>query len=94
MEPFGYERNSKQMINKNNRPQDSGGNRKKITKVITWSCEDGCGNTNTRRILSHKVVNDDVCDFCGKSYHEPVTTTLVSNLVRKKKRDKEKEEEA
>jgi hypothetical protein len=53
------------------------------TKIITWDCQDGCGNVNTRRISIKKIVNDDVCDYCGKRYHEPYTISVVDTKEKK-----------
>jgi hypothetical protein len=61
-------------------PTQSSGSK---TKIITWDCQDGCGNVNTRRISIKKIVNDDVCDYCGKRYHEPYTISVVDTKDKK-----------
>ena len=42
------------------------------TRKIYWECDkEGCKETNFREIPYKHVVNDDVCDYCGRNIHEP-----------------------
>lgn len=43
------------------------------TKVVVWICEYGCGMSNSRLIAYRRIINDDICDYCDKYYHEPRT---------------------
>ena len=59
--------------------------RKNVTKIITWVCDKiKCNTRNTREIQYDFVINDDVCDFCHCSIHEPLTIELA---VRNKKKN-------
>lgn len=48
----------------------------KRIKTIVWKCEYGCGAANTRIFAFRHIVNDDMCDVCGKVYHEPSTLVV------------------
>lgn len=65
----------------NPRKKSTSSKQEKQSKVITWDCQDGCGTTNTRKIAATFIVNDDVCDYCGKTYHEPVTLTVLGDIT-------------
>jgi len=44
-------------------------------KAIYWVC-DKCDTGNRREIPISSVLNDDVCDYCHKRIHEPLTLNL------------------
>lgn len=48
----------------------------KRTRTVTWKCEDGCKAFNIRIIDVDRIINDDICDSCGKVYHEPFTVDV------------------
>lgn len=55
----------------------------KPEKVILWTCDKiSCGRLNRRVIPADAKLFDDVCEFCGKRIHEPLTDTI--NLDEKK----------
>lgn len=55
------------------------------SKIVTWVCDkEECNTRNTREILADSVIFDDVCDFCHKRIHEPLTIDLTT-LDHKKK---------
>lgn len=59
---------------------------KKSTKIITWQCDKiGCETRNTREIDLDIVIYDDLCDFCHKAIHEPITIDLAIIEHNKKK---------
>lgn len=42
-------------------------------RYIYWICDkEGCNTGNTREIPKGIVLNDDVCDYCHRSIHEPI----------------------
>ena len=52
---------------------------KKRTKNVLWVCDKvECRHPNTRTIESRHVINDDMCDKCGKHIHEPATKTIIT----------------
>ena len=51
------------------------GKDRKAVKPIYWVC-DKCDTGNRREIPISSVLNDDVCDYCHKRIHEPLTLNL------------------
>lgn len=52
-----------------------GRRKKESVKNIYWVC-DKCDTGNKREIPTGSVLNDDVCDYCHKRIHEPLTLDL------------------
>lgn len=51
--------------------------KKKHHREVYWVCDKkGCGTGNNRTISRSDVLNDDVCDYCHHSIHEPLLIEL------------------
>jgi hypothetical protein len=47
---------------------------KKPRRYVAWVCDKSdCGASNTREVQIGYVLIDDVCDYCHRRIHEPVT---------------------
>ena len=54
--------------------------KRRTHKFVIWVCDkDNCGSSNTRQIKVRDVINDDICDYCTKAIHEPVTEEVNIN---------------
>lgn len=63
---------------------------KRGTKIVTWECDKpGCSTRNTRETELDIVIYDDICDFCHKSIHEPLTIDLAIREQKKKGKSKQ-----
>lgn len=50
------------------------------TKTITWVCDKKpCKTVNTRQVPDDIVLNDDVCDYCHLSIHEPILIQIKND---------------
>lgn len=59
--------------------------RKKLKRVI-WMCDkEDCSAGNTREIVIGSVIYDDICDFCHRRIHEPLTSEIDPKKDTKKK---------
>ncbi len=57
------------------------------TRIVTWTCDkEDCGRRNTREIKIDFVLNDDSCDYCERSIHEPILIDLAYRSFPDKKR--------
>jgi aspartate carbamoyltransferase regulatory subunit len=46
---------------------------KKSSRVVSWECDKkDCSTINERVVPKTFVLNDDVCDYCHRSIHEPI----------------------
>jgi hypothetical protein len=51
--------------------------KKKHQRQVYWICDKkDCKTSNTRIIKLENVLNDDVCDYCHTSIHEPLLIEL------------------
>lgn len=54
--------------------------KKRKIRHVYWICDKkGCNTGNTRTIPGDIVLNDDVCDYCHYSIHEPLLIDLDKN---------------
>ncbi len=47
----------------------------------------GCGKTSYRMIEDSVMPNDDTCDHCNKSIHEPVYQPHINPSIKKESND-------
>lgn len=50
----------------------------KVRKV-RWHCDKKgiCEAINIRTIRLGSIINDDVCDYCNRNIHEPITIEIT-----------------
>lgn len=59
---------------------DRANKRKRRVRNIYWVCDKkGCSTCNNRVVPTDIVLNDDVCDYCHRSIHEPVLIELTND---------------
>ena len=45
---------------------------KRTSRTVSWECDkEDCLTINERIVPKNTVLNDDVCDYCHMSIHEP-----------------------
>lgn len=51
---------------------------KKRLKRVLWMCDKvDCNSGNIREIPVDSVINDDICDYCRKYIHEPLSEPII-----------------
>jgi len=46
--------------------------------MVIWQCDKkDCHELNRRWIDIDRIINDDVCEFCNRRIHEPLTEIIT-----------------
>jgi hypothetical protein len=47
--------------------------------MVIWQCDkDDCEELNRRWIELNTIIFDDVCEFCNRKIHEPLTEIITN----------------
>ena len=56
-------------------------------RTVIWVCDKtDCATANTREILEGYVIYDDICDFCHRRIHEPLTSDIETKNKNERKK--------
>lgn len=56
-------------------------------RIVLWVCDKtDCQTPNTREIPMNTVIYDDICDFCHRQIHEPLTSDIENKGKNERKK--------